>query len=320
MSNENFFLHEDILEKFENLEHLQRSINRLVSIFRKFETEEIETTISVSAWEMKLPNGGLMYEILYNEVPPLELPRDLRRELMQYLDRCAVNNEANNITITISRSDKTVSAHTSGVYSLALAAFRKKHKLPIFADLSDNVLATSAKIEFQNLSTPCFIITSDNDLIGFYRSAIESLQLERDDFVAGVAKAFPNLVFHPDVRIEQLEVDLTQHLGTILQHLAFLNDEYPRLGKEVNWDLPSLKSSAAARDIDFSDESSNTKQDAKKIGKRVRTFTIKGTERKLTCSLHTKITRTIGRIHFYNPLPEDPNRVFIGIFDKHLPI
>jgi hypothetical protein len=317
MANEQFFLNDDCLRDFLDEQALNAGLNNLVLILRELTERDIARVMAVNYWDLPLPFDKLMYQLLYEIDSYPAVSPDIRRELMMHLDRFEiVETAATEVTIGSADIQQTF---TSGVFRVAKERYQSSDSFPLFACLSKKIEG-NATYNLDEVDIHCHFISRKEDLPGYYQALLGWLFPKISNFTETAKHAFPLLELHPDLKLETLGINLQLHFPKVLQHLVFLNNEYAKLGEMAKWDLPKLMQEARARGIDFSDESPNTKRDAKKMRSRLCSFTTKGKEYSISCSLHTKILPTEGRIHFHNPHPDFENKVLIGIFDKHLPV
>lgn len=316
------YIDENFLLDFDNESNLNSKLKKLLEIFRELSEQNMPAVLSINYWEILLDTKGrALYEILFSDEAIPGLTHEEVRELTHYFDRCQIELHAKCIT-NISCKD-TIIKSNSGIYSIARNRNQKIGECPLFlCQLSKN---NSGHGEYSldnniNGTIDCFILSNTSDIIYYYRHIMQAQSCTGRNFLPSAKKAFPSLHFHPSIAIEDLDVDLKLHFGMIIHHLTFLNDEYEQLGISLNWDLPKLKLAARARGVEFSDESANTKNDARKIRLRIRTFSLPDGDVDFSCSLHTKILPTMGRIYFHNPHAKSAKKLLIGIFHKHLPI
>lgn len=163
-----------------------------------------------------------------------------------------------------------------------------------------------------------FVLNGESAPIGFYRAALRVTR-NHDALFAQLSRiAFPKIHFAEKLRPTALGVDLDTHMSTLVDHLAFLGDRYCDMAAEVNWDLFRLTRAAQAAGIDLSDESSNTKGNARAMRQRTVAVLVDGISRTFSCSLHTEIEPTRGRVHFYVDRQAGAHLIIVGLFERHL--
>lgn len=320
MSSEVVYVDEDCLLDHTERELAKSSIEALTEILLELDRNDTPVHIAKPYFEIVLGYNQLpLYEVLFNTPCPLDISQELLRQLTILLERC---NELNNIDdvetqLMVQEAEFGVRSH---VYSAALARHEAEREYAAIVRRVGGAVSGTALILQAERRAPCFVLCSPSDLISFYRQTIYELQPRGGAFLPAATKAFPKLKFHNSVSLEALDVDLNIHMKTVLIHLSFLNDEFHNVGATCGWDLPRMQAIAATKGIDFSDESSNTKRDVKKMEFRKRDFGTGEASYVICCSYHTKISPTQGRIHFFPSHPRFPNVTLVGIFHRHLPI
>lgn len=133
---------------------------------------------------------------------------------------------------------------------------------------------------------------------------------------------WPNCYFHVGStnRFANLCVSETQLLPLLFKHLDFLNKDARQLF--ATYPEPSrFIAEAAVRGVDLSPESTNTKKNSSAMEERKIYINYK----QVLCEWHTKLTATVGRVHYNLNLSEPSEisdtvggKVIIGIYTDHL--
>lgn len=297
---------------------LKGNLLNALELFRSLGEANISMVISEPFWDMPLGDFFVMHDLIYTDEIGKYLSREQIRELTAYFGRIIQRDGVKRSGSLINAEDQFPIA--DGVVDLALRESATTGALPLLLLSTDEKASILANLQCEDQSTPVYILATGIDLCSYYRESIRYTLPHRSLFLHVAEKAFPNLLFHNDIALEYLEVDLHEHIDTIICQLAFLNDEYDGLGSLHKWEMHTLQRVAATKGVIFSTEGDKTKRDQKKINLRNVEFTIDGKTIVLPCVLHTKITPTLGRIHFHNPHACSNGRVMIGIFCGHLPI
>lgn len=168
----------------------------------------------------------------------------------------------------------------------------------------------------QGVNMKIYMLRANRDLPLYTRWLIrEFAQLEEDFFLLW-ERAFPATLRSDDLSFRRFHGTYISLRDEVIKHIAFLNDHFLSLWHECNMDFAIFKIKAkSAYNIDFSNESTNTRNSSKKMNERIAKFM----EHKVLCELHTKIHPTVNRIHFHPPKEEIGNhKILIGIFVDHL--
>jgi len=177
-----------------------------------------------------------------------------------------------------------------------------------------------ATIGFEDATKDCYLIAVVRDVTAMYRYLLEDGNHSDTRFPLLSGLAFPEILFSSDLKPTAASTGANGSISTVVGHLAFLNDDYCRVAQECGWDLPRIQAVARASGVELSDESSNTKNDKKKIRQRTVVFKGEKETQEYCCTLHTKIEATRGRIYFSVERLNGKPKVCVGIFHEHLPV
>lgn len=266
-------------------------------------------------YEMEVDARMPLYEMLYGRVAAPGISTGMLTEISRIFERCATYPDTNDGDYVI---DLASAPTQSDAYP---AAFNVEPSDLVGIVISTNFSSGPAEISRRDngVKRRVFILTVEKSVIESFRNHIAEQSCSKDCFDRYAQRAFPALKLNPDLDPENLNVDLNQLAPKVVAHLSFLNDRYIELGIQEAWDFPRMKAAAAASGLDFSDESSNTKKDKKCMHAREVDIVLNGEKKTLSCTLHTKVQPTRGRIHFcVDGMPDTPH-VYVGIMHEHLP-
>lgn len=169
-------------------------------------------------------------------------------------------------------------------------------------------------------SRSSFLVCEERDLLSLYRFHLARNVRHTEIFKSFSIIAFPSLLFVSSVSPADLGINLSEYGGKVVEHLSFLNDDYIKLCGECAWDLPRIQAAARARGVDLSDESSSTKADPRKMRERNVSISVNGVTRMVSCTLHTKLTGQVGRIHYAVERRNEERQIVVGIMHSHLSV
>lgn len=169
-----------------------------------------------------------------------------------------------------------------------------------------------------NLSNKIYALRFSSDLPLYARWLIREFAQSEDDFFSLWERAFPSLLKSDDLSFRRFHGVYIGLRDDVINHLSFLNDNFLLLWNECNLDFFTFKAKAkAAYDIDFSNESTNTRNSSKKMNERIAKFK----NENVHCELHTKIQPRVNRIHFHPPIQKiGAEKILVGIFADHLTV
>jgi hypothetical protein len=160
-----------------------------------------------------------------------------------------------------------------------------------------------------------------NSLVTCYRNYVIAKNVSENILWQYSSVLFSDIYFNYDkVKFSYLQLPYRQCLTDVIRHLSYLNDHAQQ---DHVGDFQALIVSASAQyNVELSPESPKTHKNKKAMKKR--TIIINGHE--VVCELHTKITKTEGRIHFHigTHLPPEvkqktQGKIIVGLFANHLP-
>jgi hypothetical protein len=193
-----------------------------------------------------------------------------------------------------------ISGH--GVACLVFPGFEHRGFLPVVSDVG---------------RCQVFFFSSADDVMYFWRGLYELEDIPERAFFQSVDRAFPKLIFHPDLTFRRFQGSYQRLRDHVVQHLGELNDHF----------LEEYRTASAAgrvSDIEayFSSRGvGGVSRESVKTHRNVRAMRLREVEfneNRVLCEWHTKLRPETDRIHFaFGDALED--KILIGIFVDHLP-
>lgn len=298
----------------------EKAVYELLEFLLELNRLETEVFLVVPYYDMAF--GYLhspLYQLLFETPGSLDIAPEIVRQLMVMLGKCSIIEFDPSTAVRVQDAAGVIPCDSYAYAASHLHSTKDQKYFGILRRIGSGRVGV-AEISCNSRTSACFILSSSRDLIPFFRRTIEMIKPVGAAFLDAATKAYPNLQFHPDVAVENLQMDLNLHMPIVVRHLAFLNDELRLIGDQCAWDVYRMQRTALVKGVNFSDESANTKKDAAKMKRRNVNF---GTNKKpniVCCSFHTKILPNEGRIHFFPSNDSYPGKVLIGLFHNHLPI
>lgn len=163
---------------------------------------------------------------------------------------------------------------------------------------------------FYALRIPC-------DLQFYARWLIRNFSQSEEDFFILWDRAFPLLLKSNDLTFKRFEGNYLGLYKNVLNHLAFLNDDFLKIWLGCHEDFVCFQRKAKSLGINLSNEGDNTRKSKRKMKQRIASFS----NRDVVCELHTKLNYDKNRIHFHPPIAAIGGaNVLVGIFVEHLEI
>lgn len=163
-----------------------------------------------------------------------------------------------------------------------------------------------------------FFFAFADEMLPFWRELYELENIPEQEFYRFADRAFPDLIFHPDLSFRRFEGSYFELRGLIIQHLGALNDHFLE-------EYTTLSAAGRVGDIEayfslrgvggVSRESVKTHKNVGAM--RAREVEFNGIA--VICEWHTKLKPNIDRIHFAFG-NEFGDKILIGIFVDHLPV
>lgn len=289
-----------------------------IEILQEYWGEHGGVVLGAEYWSFPIGQTSQLHDVLYTGAgAAMGLDRDQLKELAICMERCGVSSLAP-LAVTAVAAGRSA-AYLSSAYAQAVWDAGAESIHPSLLCELPTGLSGTGTLSANAVSNPCFFVRQAGGVLELCRGMLRIFIPTRSEFHLIASYAFPQLVLHPDLDLNDFKLKLNMYFGTVLDHLTYLNDSFIPVANEVGWDLYKMVS-RAAQYAEFSDEGDKTKRDKAKMKLRTRSFTVQGLVVELCCTLHTKITGHLGgRIHFHGPVPNvAPNKVFIAVFTDHL--
>jgi hypothetical protein len=159
-----------------------------------------------------------------------------------------------------------------------------------------------------------FFFASIHTIKDFWRSLYELEAIPEAEFFTLAGRAFPDLIFNPDLSFRRFEGTYQELIPEVIKHLSVLNDDFLSAYHAGNGIPHNVEATLAAVGCHgISPESPNTHRNERVM--RQRDVSYEG--RTIRCEWHTKIEPHRNRIHFAFGDAFERN-LFIGIFVDHL--
>jgi hypothetical protein len=161
-----------------------------------------------------------------------------------------------------------------------------------------------------------FFFSLASEMRDFWRGLYELEDIAEQDFFQLARRAFPGLIFHPDLTFRRFQGSYRERRDQVVQHLGELSDHFLEeyTASAAAGRVSDIESYFGSRGIGgVSRESVKTRGNARAM--REREVELRGEQ--FTCEWHTKLRPDIDRIHFAfgRSLGE---KILIGIFVDHL--
>jgi len=162
-----------------------------------------------------------------------------------------------------------------------------------------------------NAPVDLWFVGDDATALAFFREIPEVEDLDEDRFFANAKQAFPRVRFFRErTRFAAFDEEYRTIRRKVTRHLAVLNDHAADIFKRRP-EPKDIQAELAARGVEASGESSNTKGDARAM--RQRKIAFDGGQ--VTLDWHTKLRPHLDRIYFSATARP---YVVVGVFHRHL--
>lgn len=288
------------------------AFSRLVS---RLQTEDIAVYVPGSGYDLETNSGMQLWQILYERQHEFGLTTADVTNVSWLLERC--HRYSNQVS-------EDFKVHANGV-PMTSASYGMAYESNL-AEVSGIGLDQRHPHGLYSISSargrpkPAYFLTDESHAVELYRHFLVNNLDDNNLFERFFGRAFPSLLPAADLDPRNLGVDLAGKSEMIVKHLSYLNDSYISCGEECGWDLPRMQRHASAAGVDLSDESSNTKQDRKKMREREVKWVVDGLEKTIECGMHTKVEPTRGRIHFSVESRGAGRVIVVGLMCEHLSI
>lgn len=288
------FFSETIFSGSHDAFQVKSALQNFSSLASKLHEDEVVTQMPADPYSLRVGTDRQLWQILYSSA-----------------DECVVNiEEITGVSRILERAPTYDASVDESLHAVADDGATTRFALysPIFA-AERSILAGAVgapgresgeyKIAHADgRSRDFYAVEHTLDLLALYRHHILANRCDHSVFTEYSGRAFPNLMILDGVSPDHLGVDLSAHAATVVRHLSYLNDKCLDDCAQCGWDMPKVQQRASTNRVNFSDESSQTKGDKRKMRLREVRCTIQGETRDISCGLHTKIESTRGRIHF----------------------
>ena len=163
-----------------------------------------------------------------------------------------------------------------------------------------------------------FFFASVKEMVSFWRGLYELENVPEQEFFNSADRAFPNLIFHPDLAFRRFEGSYLELREMVVLHLGELNDRFLEEYRSASaaGRVSDIESYFGSRGVGgVSRESVRTHKNVGAM--RMREVEFNG--RRVMCEWHTKLKPQVDRIHFAFG-SDFGDMILIGIFVDHLPI
>lgn len=284
---------------------------------QRFLASDVATYVSPDVYSSSLGFDDLkLYEVVYQDPDRVGLDWFDARDVAITIDRCR------HYTLDGARRDYSFLPEKNfPTASVTLDAIWIDETEGTFALIvSDDFASGLCSVKSGYVTKRVFFLGHSALFLAMVRSALASSQFPDADFTHYASVAFPDTVFAPDLLPSRTGLDLNVHMTVLVEHLAFLSDQFINIGVNANWDISTMQRECAAKGIDLSAESTRTKHTRNKIRQRQVSLELAGSMREISCTMHTKLTREQGRIHFGVEHVNGSRKMVIGIICDHLEI
>lgn len=166
-----------------------------------------------------------------------------------------------------------------------------------------------------NVNNKLYALRTPSDLQYHSRWLIHNFSQSEENFFSLWERAFPFLLKSNDLTFKRFDGNYPELYKDVLNHLAFLNDDFLRIRSECHEDFVCFQRKAKSCGINLSNEGDNTRKSTRKMKQRIANFS--GND--VVCELHTKLSYSKNRIHFHPPIEAiGGGSVLVGIFVGHL--
>lgn len=242
------------------------------------------------------------------------IDRDLHLRLLRIRGQIDLMNEEPVQAEILSSDGKVI--RSSFPSSLASLLLKAEIRHPALLTLDRSLYPEAVVLASEKEKWPIFFISSSADLPLYFRWLVVEAKPDEGAFFQLWTSAFPKLLRADNLSFRRFSTSYEEILPQVVKHLSFLNDDFETLWVASNRDFPKFMQTAKSKcSIDFSNESSKTRNSPKKM--RLREAHFSGEV--VTCELHSKITRTTNRIHFHPSIDgKFGGKLLVGIFVDHL--
>jgi hypothetical protein len=256
-------------------------------------------------------DGVELVQLLHTRVTDVD--RDVRIRTITLLDHCQEwDNDAPAGCTPIDLPETPIPAFSAG-YALAMALSGRAVGCLVFPACPRRGLLA---LNGESSAAEVMFFAEASEVHKIWRHVFTLENVSEHEFFAVAAFAFPQLVFHSNLRFGKFAGSYASVCDLVVRILCALNDHFPRVLAE-RLGLPYDVAAAMGQyGVDLSPES--TKTHSNEAFMRQRDVTHDGS--RYRCEWHAKIERGRNRIHFALPAEGPDGRILIGIFTNHLDV
>lgn len=249
-------------------------------------------------------------DLLYG--PESAIDRDTRLMLMRLLEKCPEWEEP-----TEGLPKQVDLAFLPATLALSVG-FALRHVLRGFAvacvAVPDTGRSGPVATACEDGRAEIFFIDDIREIMHFWRSIFSLEKVPESDFLALAYRAFPDLVFSPDLALRKFHGSYDSVKDWIFHVLGVIHDHLPDVVARFPGQAHLITNAIRPHDVVMTPESSNTRANSHAIRQR----DVEHDGVVYRCEWHAKQHWDSNRIHFMLP-GEGPNgRAFIGRFVDHL--
>ncbi|MEU7824508.1 hypothetical protein [Catellatospora sp. NPDC049133] len=278
-------------------------------------------SVVVHPWlwsDVECLDGVPIHAFLFGQ-SPVRVSRDVKLRLAAHLDRSPMwpdTAEGGVDKIRLTRADAGVPPIDIDIaLSLGVAAADPRIEHLALLAFGDPARGEWWKIEGPSGSANAFRFGDARRLVTFWRYLFEAEDVPEADFFSICVPAFPDLIFHDDLRFGRFDGDYLGIRSKVVSILGALNDHFSRLVVEHSGVPSGVSAAFGSHGVDLSPESSKTRSSSKLMA--LRTVQFEGEA--VSVEWHAKLEPHRNRIHFSLPMGHREGRILIGIFVDHLP-
>jgi len=268
---------------------------------------------------------GLAYDVsCWDSLSFLELlftrdrrvPRDIRVRLQQLIQKCRAIDEGElgeqDIPRPVRLEDGEWDEPSWGMsHCIARAAAGRGMSCLVAARRRESGWMT---VERDGVAVEIHLLAEPTSAAVFWRGLYERESIPETAFFVLGSRAFPQLVFAPDLRFNAFDGHYGEVVPWLVRLLGALNDHFARALAEYRGNHNQVMARFAALSLDISPESPNTKHNIKAWSQRQ----VEYDNVTYRCEWHGKRKWNKDRVHFSLPMPRHEDRILIGLFARHL--
>lgn len=259
-------------------------------------------------YDVECRTGLPLYALLYERASDIDA--DTLRRCSELLDRCLDwDEEVDDVPTACVVREKQVES-----WSLGYAVMRSADYFMACLGCSVSQRKGLSPVAAGDASVEIFFVVDPSDLIPYWQLVVAREKVGVDHFFAMAHRAFPQLVFHPDLDFRKFEGAYDEVYDWVVRVFAVLNNYLAESFEYRKGVRQLVQGDIASYGIDISPESTQTHKNKKADGQRMVEFD----GRLYSCEWHAKRLWNVDRIHFTVPGSLPDGGTLIGRFVKHL--